>query len=379
MKPIVLKRTLKVHAFDTIASIAVPESRPDLLAVVHLAAERGEVWGRDIGRDLLGMDDGLGWRVLERCQRLGLVTREGRSGPFELTELGELAVEDEQIFLPERAAYRFYWVDDPLLPEVLLGFRGLESARDAQMRDDARDARAGQGPKTSRCPAPLQTRLDVVTKMLHDGGLVRLLELGDGFTDQDGTIELSLTLRVDAGPMVRLQAQDLDRELDASGRVGQDHAATWRQLVRQALGIGDWQLDDWAGQFGAGTIGRSFADVHEAGLRSFEERLSVDEMHLSEAGRFQGTSVTVDVVPADLEDANAWATWLVWDGLHDHVSRQELEAHRTAVEARFRHHNVEIPHPGLLLQEAYGRLHEDTKAWRVVAPADLGLWEVTNG
>ena len=383
MKPIVLKRPVQVHVFETVASIAVPEARPDLLAVVHLVADRGEAWGRDIGRDLLGMDDSLGWRVLERCQRLGLVAREGNSGPFRLTELGQRAVTGQQIFLPERAAYAFYWVDDPLLPEVILGFKVLESARDAEMRDLARDARDGQGPRTSRCPHQLQGRGDLVTEVLHDGGLVRLLELGDGYTDTAGTIELTLTLHVDQEPTLRLlgrvHGRQIDRTWPASDRVRHTHEAVWRHLVSEAVGAQAWTLDEWARSFGPGTLGRDFSEVPDAARRSFEERLSVDAVDLGHAGRFDGTSLTVGVAPESQQDADAWAAWLVWDGLHDHVSQSELDAHLASVGSRFPHHRVELPDPRDLLNEAHGRLQEDHRAWRLVAPADLGLWEVTPG
>jgi len=390
MRPIELKRTVPVHVFETVASIAVPEARPDLLAVVHLVGARGEATGRDVGRDLLGMDAGLGWRVLERCQRLELVTREQNSGPYRLTELGHRALADEQILLPERSAYAFYWIDDPLLPEVVLGWRAMATesphdrlALDKETRDLAKDAKAGRGPARAACPRQLAGLLGVPTAALHDGGLVRLLELGEGFADTAGSVELILTLCADQEPTLRLHgqvdSQRIDRSLEVGDRVEHTHGTLWRHLVRNAVNVPDERLEEWEARFGIGTVGRSFSELGDAARRAFEERLTVRNVELDHAGRFDGTSLTVAIAPESDDDAHQWADWLVWDGLHDHHARHELEAHLTAVTQRFPHHRVELPVPGVFLQDARRRLRDDHRAWRLVAPGDLGLWEVTHG
>ena len=61
------------------------------------------------------------------------------------------------------------------------------------------------------------------------------------------------------------------------------------------------------------------------------------------------------------------------------LSVKELKQHLTEVAARFTHHHVDTPTPTALLAEARTRLGQDFRAWRLLAPAELGLWEVTRG
>ena len=212
---------------------------------------------------------------------------------------------------------------------------------------------------------------------------MRLLEIGEGFAASAGAVELTLTLRPDDEVNIELRGRigewQVERTLRADDRVEHSHGSVWRHLVSNSLGVSSWTLDEWLQSFGPGTVGRAFSELQDPARRSFEDRLTLGEVDLGDAGAFDGTALTVHVVPESPEDAEAWAAWLVWDGLREPVSRHELEAHLAAVRARFQKHDVALPDPDALLQEAHERIHEDPRAWRLIAPADLGLWEVPHG
>ena len=117
-----LSRHISISCFDAEATVAVARQRPEFLAVARLAADLGRpISSRDVLRELLGpLPEVLGKRVIERCIGLGLLEiTDQKNDEAALSEAGRLALEHGEVLVPEEGVWRFYLVDDPLVPTNL--------------------------------------------------------------------------------------------------------------------------------------------------------------------------------------------------------------------------------------------------------------------
>ena len=384
-----LTRSVSVSTFDVEATVAVGRDRPEFLAVARLAADLARPIGaRDVLRELLGpRPDVLGWRVIERCVDLGLLERTGKSGEAVLSQVGRVALNHGEVLVPEEGVWRFFFVEDPLLPAVLVDVQSLETESVKKERDSVREARSrgDRGLQPERAPDLLRRCRDARPRQsVRNRHLFQLVELADkGASGPEG--ELRLSCSWDATPTVRLsgrlpsdnddeKARPIDADIELPEIVGQwSHERLWRTLVTHATRTPLEELTNWHAVAGGPVVPASFQSLPEAARRSFRRNLDVPASELHKLGRFDATVLEdVHLVPAARADAEAWLAWLQWDSIHDYALPADLEQSSRGLLARFPHHRPRALSSAELLAKA--RTERGDRSWFLLAPSDLGLW-----
>jgi hypothetical protein len=384
-----LTRSVSVSSFDVEATVAVGRDRPEFLAVARLAADLARPIGaRDVLRELLGpRPDVLGWRVIERCVDLGLLERAGKGGEAVLSQAGRLALNHGEVLVPEEGVWRFFVVEDPLLPAVLIDVQSLETEPVRREREAMRDARSrgDRPPQPERAPDLLRRCRDGQPRQsVRNGHLFQLMEVADkGASGPDG--ELRLTFTWDDEPALRLsgrlrsdnddeKSKPIDAAIDLPEIAGQwSHDGLWLVLVTHATQTPLDTLNNWRTVAGKPVVPSSFQSLPDAARRSFHRNLDVPASELHGLGRFEATALKdVEVVPAAPTDAEAWLAWLQWDSIHDYALPVDLEQSRQALLARFPHHRPRALSSAELLAKA--RTERGDRSWFLLGPSDLGLW-----
>ncbi|WP_437656613.1 hypothetical protein [Sorangium sp. So ce1182] len=384
-----LTRAIPVSSFDVEATVAVGRDRPEFLAVARLAADLARPIGaRDVLRELLGPRPAvLGWRVIERCVDLRLLERVGEGGEAALSEIGRLALDHGEVLVPEEGIWRFFVVDDPLVPAVLIDVRRLEAEPVRKEREAAKEARARgeRSPQPERSPDLLRRCCGVgPLRSVSHGPLFQLVELGDrGSSGLRGQLRLEFTW--DAAPSIRLSgrlpsqddgesAKPIDAEVDLPEVVGRwSREALWKMLVTHATRVPGAELDRWRAVAGRSVVPAAFHSLPEAARRVFRRNLDVPASDLQELGRFDPTVLKdVDVVPATQVDAQAWLSWLQWEAVNDYALPVDLERKSGELHALFPHHQPRALSASELLARA--RAERGDRSWFLLAPSDLGLW-----
>jgi len=372
-----LTRSVAVSSFDAQATVAVGRARPEFLAEARLAAA--------LARPLGARPEVLGWRVIERCVDLGLLERSGKDGDAALSEAGRLALEHGEVLVPEEGIWRFFVIDDPLVPGALVHAQRLDAEPVRKEREAAKARPRGERPQVDRPPVSLRGCVGGAPReSVQNGHLFQLGELAEsGAAGPTGELRLMFTW--DAEPSLRLSGRlPLDGEgtnakpIDAGVSVPEvvarlSREGLWRSLVTRATQAPEAELQRWQATAGRHVVPVPFASLPAAARLGFRRDLDVPASELPGLGRFEATVLKdVEVVPASEGDAQAWLAWLQWEAITDFVTPAILEQHAREQRARFPHHSPRVLSAPELLAKA--RADRDERAWFVLGPSDLGLW-----
>jgi hypothetical protein len=376
-----------VSSFDVEATVAVGRDRPEFLAVAQLAADLGRPIGaRDVLQELLGpLPDVLGWRVIERSVSLGLLDRVGKDGEAVLSEAGRHALGHGEVLVPEEGIWRFFLVDDPLVPTTLVHVQRLLAEPVRREREAAKDARTRgvRPPQTDRPPELLRRcRGAGPQKSVQNGHLFQLIELAEnGAMGPQGELRLVFTWAAEASthlsgdlPSGDDSRKPVDMDVDLPEVVSRwSHETLWKTLVTHATRTPGAELERWRTVAGKLVVPSPFQTLPAAARHSFHRDIDVPASDLQGLGRFEPTVLkNVDIVPVSETDAQDWLTWLQWEAINDYVTPSMLEQTSREQLRQFPYHQPRPLHSSELLAKA--RIERNDRAWFLLGPSDLGLW-----
>lgn len=387
-----LSRTIPINCFDVEATVAVGRQRPEFLAVAKLAADlKRPISSRDVLRELLGpRPEVLGRRVIERCIALGLLnSTDSRNSEAELSEAGALALEHGQVLVPEEGVWRFYLVDDPLVPNKLLHAERLESDSVKKERDAAKNARdRGDRPIRSERPPEILSGCcgDLPSKSAHRGQLFQLTELAkSGASGPKGSLRLDLTWDRDSDAMLNLSGTlpsdsqvGNPRSVDVNIELPEvfddlDYQSVWINLASLSTDTSLEELDEWFSTAGEAVIPLAFDAMSENERKGFRRNVAVPESKWKQLGAFDATNLeNTLIVPASDTDAQVWLEWLHWNSINDYVTPHQIEELGKDQLARFPYHKPRPLSPSALLAQALTTRNE--RSFFLLATSDLGLW-----
>lgn len=384
-----LSRSITISTFDSEATVAVGRDRPEFLAVARLAADLERPLGaRDILRELLGnRPEILGWKVIDRCVALRLLEREGNSGPAALSDAGRVALEHGTVLVPEEGLWRFYYVNDPLIPEVLLHAERIEGE---SMREERKALAEAKKSGVRRQPAP-DTPPDLLSETVGSapresaarGYLFQLVDLPQGGAEGED-VQARLSLTWDQNAVLRLQSsfpistQGSPLRVDAQLAIPEvltrlSYGALWTALAGHGSGVPIPELNRWRERANTHVLPSRFEGLPDGARRAFLQDLPVRASSWKGLGAFEATTLRgVKLVPSTDADAQVWCNWLQWEDLTEYATPRQIEQQGQALLAKFPHHQPRLQTASELLARA--RSERGDRAWNLLAPFDLGLW-----
>lgn len=381
-----LKRKIKVSSFDAAATVARGQDRPEFLAVAQLAADLNKPIGaRDVLRELLGgLPETVGWRVIERSIALGLLEREGRQGVAALTDMGRNALEHNTVLVPEEATWRFFYTDDPLVPDVLIHALRLPES-------SAYESKKQTPPDSVFIPKPLQACCSAAPRLsVCDQQLFQLTELAPTKRGTPGPVsELDIELMWESSlPAPRIHLSGSLGKRDAAISVKFDlpvpeAVAEWNwlgmhlDLLQQASGVPEDELWEWLEKNdGKAVVPHAFNALEPHARQAFMQDFKVSSPRLAGLGNaFLDTTLkSIKLAPASAADAQEWLEWLQWEAIRDHAIPEQLQKTGEALRKKFPFHTPEPATSQALLNQARTQVPRDERAWFLMTPADLGLW-----
>lgn len=381
-----LKRKIKVSSFDMAATVARGQNRPEFLAVARLAADLNRPIGaRDVLRELLGgLPETVGWCVIERSIALGLLEREGRQGPATLTEMGRNALEHNTVLVQEEATWRFFYADDPLVPDVLIHALRLPES-------PAYESKKQSHPDSVSIPKLLQTCCSAAPRLsVCNQQLFQLTELAPTKRGTTGPVnELNIELMWESSlpaPRIHLSGALENRDTAISVKTDlpvPEVVAEWNwldmhlELLQQASGVPEDELWEWLKKNnGNATVPHVFNTLKPHARQAFVQDFKVFSPRLDGLGNaFLDTTLkSIKLAPASAADAQEWLNWLQWEAIRDHVIPEQLNKTGEALRKKFPFHEPELSTPQALLKQARTQVQRDEQAWFLMTPADLGLW-----
>jgi hypothetical protein len=367
---IVLKRNIQVRRYIIKAEIQKLVKREEIMAILLLARDLGrEVLPEDIVSHLLAnRPEKIGRRVIQWCAELGVLTLDGK-----LTNSGLEALQEGKIFISEKGIYRITVTDDPLVPERVLlvepNYSGnihydinemKGSGRDHQIEDDLITL-----PENILA---LQENTDQRFKAIgKDGEDIKISNIDEkGIDDGQPRKSFSVELHVEQHGQPRFY---ITREGAKRGGIAPD--VTFESVLQSIMGF-DYQY--WIPD--TGTLQESFDTLRDIELRDFRKTITFPTPSLPGLGNFDPASLTVNIQPKTVEDANKWNGWLIVDGINDYMDESDYQEHCYAVSSKFAEFNPEEPSQEELAKHLSDMSNQNQKYWFLQAPLDLRLKDV---
>jgi hypothetical protein len=300
----------------------------------------------------------------------------------QLTELGEVMVKSSRILMPEQDLWRFYLVDDPLVPNPLVHLERVkaEPAHHVVSKAKKGEEISGRGDTT---PSLLKELVNGhASRSLADSTLRQVQEVSaKGKSQEWGTLELHLNWLPETQPRVSLSGRlqgaknpALDQAMTGSLLPDWTYEDLWIKLAAKASDslVGDICII--REKFGLLAIPGWFDALDSQERKSFEKTLRTPEIELDSIGVFSPSMLQqVSLFPENETEAQRWCEWLQFEQITNYVTPDQLRDQAQKVLGKFPFHQPQPLEPDAIMVQALSRSN-DPAMRHILAPADLGLW-----
>ncbi len=374
----VLRRNIKVQCWNVRVTIAKAQKRDDLLPVLMRAKERDGTYGKDIALHLLGEEIGrevVGIRLLTMCESLKLLENRGEKNRprYYLTKEGEKALESGNIMVPEEGSWTIWASDDPLLDYPILRVEPFveSSAFDEVYGDKKKDTRSRNDnfedlPRWFSAVKGIAAMPSAIGKEL-----IRL----DSIEKRVEPLRPNASLTIEWSPelgSVKLEGSIFEQSVSSTPKspdVLFEHV--WLELMDNE---GLWQQWNEHKQ----NLLVTFDSTTERERSSLRRRLEFKRPSLSDYGRFEDTSRTVEIYPESLQDALDWSEWKLKSLISTFATQALFAQWRQQARELFPEYSrdIELPDRSELSQAAWDDRDDQTNSttkWHLMAVEDWGI------
>jgi hypothetical protein len=379
MIKLVLKRTLEIQRYRIIAEVARAQKRDELYAVLLLAKERGYVFEQMVSDVLLdGRPKTVGKRLIQICVTHDLLVEKEFHGKknYILTETGETALEEGQIFIPERGTWEIWVTDDPLWPSALVQIEVFnEPPAFKETGRDKKDELEERRKKMQSLPDWLFDRLQgqSITPLADRNADYRFNELekkGEVVTS-DANIRATLSIsQFDDSSDLRFTGTVVGKKCDYQEQHTMTFELAWPQILEQQGWLERWRIQQQTQQ--------EVLDVAYPELKTDQERSSfhkdypISKPYLTDLDRFDNTIIdNVPIAPATEQDASHWAHWLLERNTNRYVLKGDFEIMQNKVAESFPDYEITFPEQSDFAQPL--RRTNPRAYWYLQAPLD---WQI---
>ncbi|SIT04688.1 hypothetical protein [Insolitispirillum peregrinum] len=382
---ITLKRIVQVQSFECSATVAVEQESAAFQCLAQLAADfEGCITPQLVQKELYApLPLHACQLAIKRCVDLKMFDWiDQQQHIAQLTDLGEVMVKNSRILIPQQDLWRFYLVDDPLVPNPLVHLEWVkaEPAHHVVSKEKKGEKISGAGDAT---PALLKDLVDgQPSRSLADRTLRQVRDVSaKGKIHKSGTLELRLDWAPESQPRVSLSGtlQDtkkiaLDQAMTGSLLPDWTYEDLWIELAAAASDslIEDiWMIRE---RFGHLAIPGWFDTLDSQERKSFEKTLETPEIGLESIGIFAPSMLQqVSLFPGNETEAQRWCEWLQFEQVTNYVTPDQLRDQAQKVLGKFPFHRPQALEPDAMLAQALSRTN-DPAMRHILAPADLGLW-----
>ena len=315
-KQIILQRKVEVQCWHVLGQVSKARKRVEIMPVLLHVKKQGSTNVRDVAKELLFGEDSrrvAASRLLLNAQNLGLLEQKGDQ--FVLTATGEMAIETEEVFVPEEGTWQLWASEDPLFSAAILH---IKEWNEPNSFDEVmgKDKGASKKRKMARIPRWLHSAIGVTTKpAASDDGVRRCVDdLQDNGESIAPNASLKLVWNVSAGTLQlvgKLDGREVKTALAAPQVSAED---VWQQLLE---GKELWR--QWDASYDALQVDFDNTDASER--EAMARDLDFDEPEVRGLKKFEKCTVTgVELRAASASDAQLWAQWRLPQRIRDYAT-----------------------------------------------------------
>lgn len=365
---IILKREIKTESWLIQGEIALADSRPEINCVLQFLQDYPNASSAECSEHLFG--DKIGRRVvadrlLNICRLYGLA--ESNRDQYRLTESGLIALEKDQILVPEDGCWSLCVCHEPLLPHPLLTI-------DAHTEPSA--ASIGLGKNRNELNERAK-RLVEVPQLVKDVRGLKVEPIGGGSEVRVDKIELKGERISHQGKPYYIEWNVTDGNVDV--KRGKDLIFSRRvepisrQQVLKVLLHSEGLLEQWDEQ--TEILSVVFENTTESERINMKRSISVKRPSVHKLGSFDAMKLHNISISALTElDAKKWAEWRLEKNINMYATNSKYQVWREKALEPFKSWNFTLPDRAELANQFWTEEDQQNQhTWHVIAAHDWNL------
>jgi hypothetical protein len=365
---IILKREIKTESWLIQGEIALADSRPEINCVLQFLHDYPNASSAECSEHLFG--DQIGRRVvadrlLNICRLYGLA--ESNRDQYRLTESGLIALEKDQILVPEDGCWTLCVCHEPLLPHPLLTI---------EAHTEPSAASIGLGKNRNELNERAK-RLVEVPQLVKDVRGLKVEPIGGGSEVRVDKIELKGERISPQGKPYYIEWNVTDGNVDV--KCGKDLIFSRRVepisrlQVLKVLLHSEGLLEQWDEQ--AEVLSVEFESTDDSERVNMTCNLEIERPFFQEIGVFNSIELPNILITALTEtDAKEWAEWRLEKNINMYATNSKYQIWREKALEPFRDWNFTLPDRAELANQFW--IEEDQQnqhTWHVIAAHDWNL------
>lgn len=381
-----LSRPIKVEVYVALAEIGMPSKSYEILAILQLAQEQGgTLRAKDVNIKLLDHPEESphAQRILMVIESFGLLEKIWHEeDTYRLTAAGLDNLQNGQIMIPEQGAYILFTTEDSLFSESILKIDrdiAVEQTESSTYFRKNNHMQREQVAENLQKPGYLNKYVHgyLFRQVANSNAPIQINSISDRVarSARKLSVSISLELKPDSEPVLRVKStmgNSSSTEICTETRFNKTYHEVLEALTAN---IGNLIILD-----GEPVLLVAWASLNPNEAESFRKQITVKTPQLWEFGTFSSTSINLRILPATIEDATAWANFLIKRAITTYTDMLEYEHKIQKVTAKFsqKYNPDTLAATMTTFDELVKQVTEERKTgtlsplyWRLIAPQDL--------
>ncbi|MGX2949595.1 hypothetical protein ACWIUA_01620 [Ursidibacter sp. B-7004-1] len=366
---LVLRRNIHIETWRVQGTVLKAQERADILMILQYVAENENATAKGMARRLLFEENArlvVAERLLKMTEMLGLVKQiqEDRHKLYALTEKGELALQEQEVFIPEDGFWEISFTNEPLLSHTILDFKPF---KEPDAYQEVKNKVGLEERKQNIKPMPDWIRnpnFNAVKPFLNQKQSIWLENIQPKGEKVSSNLKLILEWNVSKQSIRLLKNNQVVHQFTYKKY---DQNQIWQILLEQ----NGWQ-DDWS--WAENSMAMSFEETDEKSRQTMHTDLAFRRPKIGDLGEFNDfTAENVAIHAIDLNNATDWARWRLEHNINDFADEQTYQKWVEQAKSPFAEYDCSLPKRDELANRFWQDDKYSQKSWYLMAASD---WQI---
>lgn len=369
---LVLRRNIYIETWRVQGTILKAQARADILLVLQYVAENPNATAKGMAGRLLFEENTrlvVSERLLKMAELYGLVERisEYRHYFYTLTEKGELALQEKEVFIPEDGFWEISFSNDPLLPHTILDFKPFKEPEAYQevKNKDSKDSLEKRKQNIKPMPDWIRNpNFNAIKPFLNQNQSIWLEKIQAKGEKVSSNLQLVLEWNVSKQNVRLLKNNKIVHQFAYRHY---DQNQIWQILLEQ----NSWQ-DDW--DWSKNSMAIAFEKTDETSRQKMNKDFYFIKPDIDKLGKFDVfIAKNVAIHAIDKDNAMEWARWRLGHNINDFADKQTYQRWIKDAKSPFAEYALKLPQRKNLANLFWQEEKHSLKSWYLIAASD---WQI---
>lgn len=364
---LILRRDIPIETWRIQGTVLKAQARSDILLVLQYVADSMNATAKGLAKELLFEENArlvVAERLLEMAKLYDLVEQDQRYKSFALTEKGELALQEKEVFVPEDGFWEISFTNEPLLPHTIVDFKPFDEPEAfKEVRNKGELEKRKDNMKTIS-PWIRQTAFRAVKPFLNQKQNIWIEHIKPKGERIKSNVVLTLEWNVSKQNIRLLKNNQVVHQFIYQEY---DQNQIWQILLEQNDRQNDW---DWA----KNSMAMSFEKTDEKSRQTMTTHFSFRQPEIRNLGKFNNfTAENVAIHAINKVNAIKWAWWRLEHNINNFADKQLYPKWVEQANAPFVEYSVKLPTRDELAKLSWQDERFSKKAWYLMTASD---WQI---